>query len=111
VDEPAITLDKIEVAQFIHLMRVNPKISDVIDATTSKAVLILGPFTPPERKVVLDAMRDELRKRDYLPIVFDFEVPARRNITETVTLLAAGIAITFTRRRTSSAASAGSRSN
>jgi hypothetical protein len=32
-------------------------------------VLILGRFTD-ERKEVLDALRDELRKRDYLPIPF-----------------------------------------
>ena len=50
-------------------------------------VLILGRFTA-ERKAILHALRNELRKRNYLPILFDFEVPARRNITETVTLLA-----------------------
>ena len=32
--------------------------------------------------------REELRKRDYLPILFDFAVPATRDITETVSLLA-----------------------
>ena len=37
---------------------------------------------------MLDALREELRKRNYLPILFDFELPARQNITETVTLLA-----------------------
>ena len=37
---------------------------------------------------MLDALREELRKRNYLPILFDFSVPAARDITETVTLLA-----------------------
>jgi hypothetical protein len=55
--------------------------------TDSKAVLILGRFTD-ERKAVLDALREELRKRDYLPILFDFDVPGTRDITETVSLLA-----------------------
>jgi hypothetical protein len=86
-DEPEITVDNIEVAQFIYLMLNNQKVRDVIDTITSKAVLILGRFTA-ERKAVLDALREELRQRDYLPILFDFEVPARRNITETITLLA-----------------------
>ena len=61
--------------------------SEVIDTITSKAVLILGRFTE-ERKAVLDALREELRKRDYLPILFDFDVPATRDITETISLLA-----------------------
>jgi hypothetical protein len=54
VEEPIITVDNIEVAQFIYLMLHNEKIRDVIDTITSKAVLILGRFTG-ERKAVLDA--------------------------------------------------------
>ena len=84
---PEITVDNIEVAQFIYLLLHNEKIRDVIDTITSKAVLILGRFTD-EHKAVLDALREELRKRDYLPILFDFAVPATRDITETVSLLA-----------------------
>jgi hypothetical protein len=86
-DEPTITVDNVEVAQFIYLMLHNQKIRDVIDTITSKAVLILGRFTD-ERKKVLDELREELRKRNYLPILFDFNVPATRDITETVSLLA-----------------------
>jgi hypothetical protein len=86
-NEPEITVDNIEVAQFIYLMLNNQKVRDVIDTITSKAVLILGRFTD-ERKAVLDALREELRKRNYLPILFDFAVPATRDITETVSLLA-----------------------
>jgi hypothetical protein len=86
-NEPEITVDNIEVAQFIYLLLHNQKMRDVIDTITSKVVLILGRFTS-ERKAVLDALREELRKRDYLPILFDFEVPATRDITETVSLLA-----------------------
>jgi hypothetical protein len=49
--------------------------------------LILGCFTE-ERKAVLDAIRDELRKRDYLPVVFDFDKPVSRDLTETISTLA-----------------------
>src|SRR6516225_1264858 len=45
-DEPEITVDNIEVAQFIYLLLHNQKIRDVIDTITSKVVLILGRFTP-----------------------------------------------------------------
>jgi Pentapeptide repeats (8 copies) len=86
-DEPTVTVDNIEVAQFIYLLLNNQKVRDVIDTITSKAVLILGRFTV-ERKAVLDALREELRQRNYLPILFDFEVPATRDITEMVSLLA-----------------------
>jgi uncharacterized protein YjbI with pentapeptide repeats len=85
--EPAITVDNIEVAQFIYLLLHNQKIRDVIDTVTSKAVLILGRFTA-ERKAVLDALREELRKRDYLPILFDFDKPGSKDLTGTVTTLA-----------------------
>jgi hypothetical protein len=86
-DEPEVTVDNIEVAQFVDLMLHNDKIRGVINTITSKAVLILGRFTG-ERKAVLDALRGELRRRNYLPILFDFEAPARQNFTETITLLA-----------------------
>lgn len=86
-DEPAITVDDLEVAQFLYLMLHNHKIRTVIDTITSKVVLILGRFTP-DRKPVLDALRDELRRRNYLPVVFDFEKPARRDLTETISTLA-----------------------
>jgi hypothetical protein len=82
-----ITVDNIEVAQFVYLLLHNQKIRDVIDTITSKAVLILGRFTQ-DRKAVLDAMRKKLRERGYLPILFDFERPLSRNTDETITLLA-----------------------
>ena len=85
--QPEITVDNIEVAQFIYLLLHNQKIRDVIDTITSKVVLILGRFTDA-RKAVLDALREELRKRDYLPILFDFEKPRGRDTDETITLLA-----------------------
>jgi len=63
------------------------EIRGVIDTITSKLVLILGRFTP-ERKVLLDAVREELRCHDYLPVMFDFTKPGSRSYTETITTLA-----------------------
>jgi len=73
--------------QFIYLLLNNEEIREVIDTIASKVVLILGRFTP-ERKTVLDALRDELRERNYSPVVFDFEKPVSRDLTETVSTLA-----------------------
>ena len=39
-DQPTITVDNLEVAQFIYLLLNNKKIRDVIDTITSKVVLI-----------------------------------------------------------------------
>ena len=61
--DPPITVDNIEVAQFIYLLLNNQQIRKVIDTITSKAVLILGRFLPEERKRILDALREELRKQ------------------------------------------------
>jgi uncharacterized protein YjbI with pentapeptide repeats len=87
LDEPTITVDDLEVAQFIYLLLNNQKIRDVINTITSKVVLILGRFTP-ERKAILDAIREKLRQHNYLPILFDFEKPTNRDLTETISTLA-----------------------
>jgi hypothetical protein len=36
----------------------------------------------------LDAVREELRQRGYLPVLFDFEGPQRRDLSETISTLA-----------------------
>lgn len=85
--EAEITVDDIQVAQFIYLLLNNRNLRTVIDTVTSKAVLLLGRFTE-ERKVILDALQAGLRSRNYLPILFDFTGPQNRDITETVSTLA-----------------------
>jgi hypothetical protein len=65
-NEPEVTTDDIEIAQFLYLLLHNEKIRNVIDT--------IG--------------REELRKRDFLPIVFNFDKPETKNFTETVRLLA-----------------------
>ena len=86
-EEPIITVDNIKIAQFIYLILNNEEIRDVINTLTSKTVLILGRFTP-DRKAILDALRNELREYDLLPIVFDFDRPTDKDFTETIKTLA-----------------------
>ena len=86
-DEPVITVDNLKIAQFLYLLLNNREIRDVIDTVAKKAVLILGRFTT-ERKAVLDGLRDALRTQGYLPILFDFDKPASRDLTETISTLA-----------------------
>ena len=86
-NEPAITVDDLEVAQFVYLLLHNDKIRRVIDTVGKKGVLLLGRFTEG-RIALLDRLRDELRRRGYLPIVFNFDKPETKDFTETVRLLA-----------------------
>jgi uncharacterized protein YjbI with pentapeptide repeats len=85
--EPDIMVDNLEVAQFLYLILHNEKLRHVIDTITTKVVLLLGRFTP-ERKLILDSLREVFRAKGYVPILFDFDPPSNRNSTETVTLLA-----------------------
>jgi hypothetical protein len=86
--EPVVTVDDLEVGQFIYLILNNTKIRNVITTITSKSVLILGRFSE-RQKPVLDALHAALRDSYHLvPILFDWEPSKNRDLTETVLLLA-----------------------
>lgn len=82
-----IRVDDLEVAQLVHLLLSREKLRNIIQTITSKAVLILGRFTP-ERKAVLDAIADALRSHSLIPIIFDFERATSKDFTETIKTLA-----------------------
>jgi len=86
-EESEVTVHDLEVAQFVYLLLHNEKIRRIIDTVGKKGVLLLGRFTEG-RIVVLERLREELRKRGYLPIVFNFDKPETKDFTETVRLLA-----------------------
>jgi hypothetical protein len=86
-DEPEITVDNIEVAQFVYLLLYNEKIRDVIDTIGKKGVLVLGRFTEG-RIEILERLRVKLRDLGYAPMVFNFDKPETKDFTETVRLLA-----------------------
>jgi uncharacterized protein YjbI with pentapeptide repeats len=86
-DEPTITVDNIEVAQFVYLLLHNEKIRHVIDTVGKKGVLLLGRFTEG-RVVVLERLREKLRSLGFVPMVFNFDKPETKDFTETVRLLA-----------------------
>jgi uncharacterized protein YjbI with pentapeptide repeats len=84
--EPRITVDDMEVAQFVFLLMRNDKIRNVLNTITTKVVLILGRFSE-ERLAVLNAVRSRLRELNLLPVLFDFERPNQTTV-ETVEALA-----------------------
>ena len=85
--ESEVTVDNIEVAQFVYLLLHNEKIRDVIDTIGKKGVLLLGRFTEG-RIQVLERLREKLRTLGYVPMVFNFDKPETKDFTETVRLLA-----------------------
>lgn len=88
IEESAITVDNLEVAQFLYLLLHNEKMRAVLDTITSKVVLIVGRFG--DHKPVLDALREALRRHSngYVPVLFDFEPQTHKPVLETVKTLA-----------------------
>lgn len=88
-NEPEVTAEDLDVAQFLCLMLRSEKLRRSIETITSDVVLILGRF-PPERKAVLDAVRDQLRNSafGYVPVVIDFQKPRSPATDESVMTLA-----------------------
>jgi Pentapeptide repeats (8 copies) len=85
--EPRITVDDLEVAQFIYLLLNHRKLRNTLNSVTERGVLLLGRFGDGGLSL-LQALASKLRELGYLPIIFDFERPERRDYTETVQTLA-----------------------
>jgi Pentapeptide repeats (8 copies) len=86
-EQDEFTVHDIELAQLVFLLLDNTRINNLFEQLTSKAVVILSRFKPEERKKVIDQLRLGLRKHEFLPIVFDFERPPARDLTETIKAL------------------------
>jgi hypothetical protein len=86
-DAVTTTVDDLDTAQFLFLLRENRKIADIIDTASQRTVLLLGRFKPTYKKV-LDALKTHLLSRNLVPVLFDFDAPEGRDLTETVASLA-----------------------
>lgn len=85
--EPRITVDDLEVAQFIYLLLNHRKLRNTLNSVTERGVLLLGRFGEGGLSL-LHALASRLRELGYLPIIFDFERPERKDYTETIQTLA-----------------------
>lgn len=83
-NEMTITVDNLEVAQFLGLLLQNQNLGNFIHSINSKIVLILGNFQGEERQEVINQIRNAVRDRDYLPVVFDFNKPSSYNLTRKI---------------------------
>jgi Uncharacterized low-complexity proteins len=86
-NQPTVTVDDLEIAQFIYLLLNHKKLRNVFNAVTERGVLLLGRFGDGGLEM-LQAVAARLREEKYLPIIFDFERPYDHNYTETVKTLA-----------------------
>jgi uncharacterized protein YjbI with pentapeptide repeats len=87
--QPRITVDNLEVAQFVYLLLNHHKLRSVLNAVTERGVLLLGRFGGGGL-AVLEAIAETLRasEHNYLPMIFDFARPDQRDYTETIKTLA-----------------------
>src|SRR5262249_62143618 len=84
-EEKAI-VDSVDLASFMYMTLNNRNIARVFNQTGRQWVLLLGRFGARLR--VLSRLRKELKRLDYVPIVFDFSRPQNTDLIETVVLLA-----------------------
>ena len=84
--EPTVMVDDLEVAQFIYMLLNREKLRNVLNTMTQKGVLILGRFADGGLDV-LQAVAGEIRKRGYLPMLFDFDKCDSLNFTQTVKVM------------------------
>jgi Pentapeptide repeats (8 copies) len=84
--EPTITVDNLEIAQFIYLLLEHKKIREVLNSVMERGVLLLGRFGNGGLEL-LQSVAEKLRDEKYLPMIFDFDRPDSRNYTETVKTL------------------------
>ncbi|MGA8029630.1 MAG: pentapeptide repeat-containing protein [Bryobacteraceae bacterium] len=85
--EPEITVDSIEIAQFVYLLVNNERIREAIDTLGRKCVLLLGRFRGPGWDV-LQILKSALRARGLVPILFTFGPEDRKSRLDTVETLA-----------------------
>ncbi len=94
--EPLITVDNLQVAQFVYTLLNNQELRGILNAVIEQGVLLLGRSSDGGLDI-LQSIAAELRKMKYLPMFFDFEMPDdqddfegpyQRDYMETIGILA-----------------------
>lgn len=82
-----VTVDRLDIAQLLHLVMDNRNLTHIVSALTSRLVLILGRFVAP-RMEILRFVASIVERHGLIPVIFDFDAPGSRDMTETVGALA-----------------------
>jgi hypothetical protein len=84
--ETTVTVDGLEVAQFVNLLLQHKQLRDMLDPAASQFGLIVGNFTA-ERRNILDGIRNILRSAGCIPVSLDFGTSAGRDISDSLSAL------------------------
>ena len=84
--QPVLSVDGLQTAQLVGMLLHHEKARYEIFSITLNTVLVIGRF-PPERKPVLKAIKEALRRGGYSPLVLDFHVPGSGDKNEIVKTL------------------------
>jgi hypothetical protein len=82
-----ITIDDIQLGNVIFLLLDNANYRKMFNESKKKSVLILGRFGKNLEQTI-NPLKNELRKRNLSPIVFDFDKPNALDLMEAIVLLA-----------------------
>jgi uncharacterized protein YjbI with pentapeptide repeats len=85
--EEFCNIPNLEAAHLMHSLLDHKKVGNMISILAERGVLLLGGFKNGGLET-LQAIEAVLKKRNYLPFIFDFDRPPARNLTETVLTLA-----------------------
>lgn len=84
--QPVLSVDSLQTAQLVGMLLHHEKARYEVFSITLNTVLVIGRF-PPERKPVLEAVKEALRRGDYSPLVLDFHLPGSGDKNELVKTL------------------------
>jgi uncharacterized protein YjbI with pentapeptide repeats len=84
--QPVLSVDSLQTAQLVGMLLHHEKARYEVYSITLNTVLVIGRF-PPERKPVLAAIKEALRRGDYSPLVLDFHLPGSGDKNEIVKTL------------------------
>ncbi|MCK7483565.1 MAG: pentapeptide repeat-containing protein [Candidatus Moduliflexus flocculans] len=84
--QPVLSVDSLQTAQLVGMLLHHEKARYEVFSITLNTVLVIGRF-PPERKPVLAAIKEALRRGDYSPLVLDFHLPGSGDKNEIVKTL------------------------
>jgi uncharacterized protein YjbI with pentapeptide repeats len=84
--QPVLSVDSLQTAQLVGMLLHHEKARYEVFSITLNTVLVIGRFSQ-DRKPVLEAIKEALRRGEYSPLVLDFDLPGSGDKNEIVKTL------------------------